>query len=91
MMGLILREKDCVLYLYFMSSLGFRPLMLIVQKVIYIAFNLHDGKLFKTNLLPTNKFEVPCSEQSERSFHVWTSPLKQKMIINNVLWLKLFL
>ena len=25
--------------------LCFRPLMLIVQRVIYIAYNLHDGKL----------------------------------------------
>jgi len=30
-------------------------LMLIVQKVIYIAFNLHDGKLININLMFTNK------------------------------------
>ena len=38
--------------------------MLIVQKVIYIAFNLHDGKFV---LLFTVKLEVPCSEYSKRS------------------------
>ena len=31
--------------------LVFRPLMLIVQKVIYIAFNLHDGKLINISLM----------------------------------------